>query len=440
MVKATNEGEEIAPTIPSYEDSVERTETFYQKNELKNILPANLLTVVNCFDEISHAHFDSIAISILCLLPCLCSGAKVSQEKGMQGRAIILYMLLLAPSGVGKTSVAMMGRHYLLNFLNQDDSPIDENGKEDQLNNVKDLFVDGASAEGLESSFLSGSSPHLVMDEFGKYASTSRNDVLKQNFLRMLMQIYDSGTLVTRKLKDTKNTKLIVIKGMGLFAASTIGKSNLTPQDMRNMISDGLLNRFLVIFGRYKRIPIRQELTLKQAENVEAFARKFYDFAKEKHFYLGQEAYDVYVRFHNSINDTYYEKYKAEDDTAGLDIRLLTVSQRIAMLFQVCKNVEDNRPDQVEIEAISMQRAIQLLDYLHKNHFDQILLYANSKDGRPTTEDRVKSQIEKKTRLSIRNLTSNLSPLKTIHITTAVEQLIKIGWAIQDEHGFITKR
>jgi len=440
MVKKFILSEEIAPTIPSYEDSVERTLELYPNIDLKNILPVNLLAIVNYFDEISHAHFDSIAVSTLCLLPCLCSGAKVSQEKGMQGRAIILYMLLLAPSGVGKTSVAMMGRHYLLNFLNQDDSSIDENGNNNQSINLKDLFVDGASAEGLESSFLSGSSPHLVIDEFGKYASASRNDILKQNFLRLLMQIFDSGTLVTRKLKDTKNTRLIVIKGMGLFAASTIGASNLTPSDMRNMISDGFLNRFLVIFGRYKRIPYRQELTQKQAENVENFARVFHAYAKDKHFYLGAQALEVYKKFHDTVNDTYYEKHEASDDTAGLDIRLLTVIQRIAMLFQVCKNVEDNRPNQLEIEADSMQRAVQLLDYLDQNHFDKILLYANSKDGRPTAEDRVKSQIEKKIRLSIRNLTSNLSPLKTIHITTAVNRLIKIGWAIQDEQGFVTKK
>lgn len=440
MVEEFTVAEEIAPTIPSEKCSEERTEEFYQKKDLKNILPSNFLGVVNNFDAISHAYFDSIVVSILCLLPCLCSGATVSQEKGVQGRAIILYMLLLAPSGVGKTSIAMIGRRYLLNFLNQEDSPIDENSNENQSINLKDLFVDGASAEGLESSFLSGSSPHLVIDEFGKYASASRNDMLKQNFLRLLMQIFDSGTLVTRKLKDTKNTKQIVIKGMGLFAASTTGKSNLTPQDMRNMISDGFLNRFLVVFGQYKRIPYQQELTHKQAETVENFARKFYLFANDKHFYLGVQALEVYKKFHDTVNDTYYEKYEAQNDTAGFDIRLLTVIQRIAMLFQVCKNVEDNRPNQVEIEADSIQRAVDFLDYMYENHFDKILLYANSKDGRPTTEDRVKSQIEKRIRLKIRNLTGYLSPLKTVHITTAVEQLIKTGWAIQDEHGFITKR
>lgn len=412
-------------------ERIERDQNF----ELTDIFPPNLLSVISYFDEINHAHLDSIAVSTLCLMPCLCSGTTVSQEKEMSGRSIILYMLLLAPSGVGKTSVAMLGRKYLLNWLDHDYRQMETGDPSDQKNIIPDVFLDGASAEGLETSFLTGSAPHLVIDEFGKYASTSRNDVLKQNFLRMLMQIYDSGTLVTRKLKDTKNTKLIVIKGMGLFAASTIGKSNLTPQDMRNMISDGLLNRFLVIFGQYKRIPIRQELTHSQAEEVKYFARNFYEAAKDKHFYLNIEAYNIYIRFHEAVNETYLKKYEMQDDTAGLDVRLLTVIQRIAMIFQVCKNVELNCLDQVEIEAISMQRAVRLLEYLDRNHFEQILLYANSKDGRPTVEDRIRQNIQKHGTRSFRDLLRHLHKLKKNVVHPALMRMIANGEVVENEHG-----
>lgn len=426
---------EIAPTTSSEEDSFGRTKKLYQNVELEDILPANLFKVVCYFNEISHAHFDSIAVSTLCLLPCLCGGATVSQEKWTRGRSIILYMLLLAPSGVGKTSVAMIGRKYLLNWLEYELRMIDKANHEDQSNISPDVFLDGASAEGLESSFLSESSPHLVIDEFGKYASASKNDVLKQNFLRLIMQVFDSGTLVTRKLRDTKNTKLIMIKGMGLFAASTIGKSNLTPNDMRNMISDGFLNRFLVVFGQYKRIPLRQELTHDQAEEIESFARKFHNASKEKHFYIGDEAYKDYECFHNAVNDSYYKKYMAEDDTAGMDVRLLTVSLRIAMLFQVCKNIEDNELDRIEIEAVSMQRAVQFIDYLDRNHFDQILLYANSNDGRPTVEDRIKQNLQKHGPRSLRDLLRNLNKLKKDVVYPALMRLIANGQVVEVENN-----
>lgn len=124
--------EEIAPTTSSEEDSVERTKELYQNVELKDILPASFFRVVSCF--------DSIAVSILCLLPCLCGGATVSPEKGTNGCSIILYMLLLAPSGVGKTSVSMLGRKYLLNWLDREFRMIDKANSEDQATN-SDVFL-----------------------------------------------------------------------------------------------------------------------------------------------------------------------------------------------------------------------------------------------------------------------------------------------------------
>lgn len=429
---------EEAVAAASSGNFLKKVEELYHNRDLDLILPANLLSIAKAFDEISHAHFDSIAVSILCILPCLCGGATVSQEKGMQGRALILYMLLLAPSGVGKTSVAMMARKYFLSWL---DADLKEQGKVEKQKSKKypDVFLDGASAEGLEASFQSGSAPHLVMDEFGKFATASKNDVVKLTFLRMIMQIYDSGTLVTRKLKDSNRSELLMIKGMGLFAASTIGRSNLTPQDMRNMIADGLLNRFLVIFGQYKRIPLRQELTAAQVKEVEIFSREFHDYAREKQFYLGTEALKIYEIFHETVNEKYYQKYKAEDDTAGMDVRSLTVVQRISMLFQVCKNMENSEPERTEIEAISMTRAVQLLEYLDRNHFDQILLYANSKDGRPTLEDRVLREIQKKDRQKVRDIVRNLNGVKTMDVHAAVHMLVRAGLAIQDQQGFISK-
>lgn len=364
----------------------------------------------------------------------------MSQERGIYGRSIILYVLLLAPSGVGKTSIATTCRKYLLSWFEHEFQISDNNTCNTQSNSIQDVFLDGASAEGLECSLLAGSAPHLLIDEFGKFASASRNDVVKLAFLRMLMQLFDSGVLVTRKLKDSKNTKLIMIKGMGLFAASTIGKSNLAPADMRNMIADGLLNRFLVIFGQFKPIPIRQELTHEEAVTVEYFAKKFHEFGLNKQFWLGKEARHQYEVFHAHVNKKYYKKYMLEDDTAGLDVRLLTVSQRIAMLFQVCKNIQDDRPDRVEIEVESMERAIRMIDYLDQNHFDQILLYANSQDDRPSIEDRLKQQFTKHGERSLRDLVRNLNKVSTEEVHIALQKMISKGLVEQNEAGIFRKK
>lgn len=433
-------GAEMAATISTFESSGERTEELYPNNELKNIVPANFLTVSNFFDRISHAHFDSIVMSILSTLPCLCGGSTVSQEKGMHGRSIILYMLLLAPSGVGKTSIASLCRKYLLSWIEHELHTSHQDDGKAQIDSIQDVFLDGASAEGLEASLLAGSAPHLLIDEFGKFASASKNDVIKLAFLRMLMQVFDSGTLVTRKLKDTKNTKLVMIKGMGLFAASTIGKSNLAPADMRNMISDGLLNRFLVIFGKFKPIPLRQELTHQEAATVENFAKKFHEFASNKQFWLGEEARSQYEAFHAQVNKKYYHKYMIEDDTAGLDVRLLTVSQRIAMLFQVCKNIQEGCPNRSEIEADSMERAIRLINYLDQNHFDQILLYANSHDGRPTIEDRLNQQFAKHGERTLRDLVRNLNKVSTDDVHRTLQRMIVKGLVEQNEAGLFRRK
>jgi hypothetical protein len=429
--------DEMGASISSYESVEKDTLELYQRVELNGILPLNFLEVANNLDQIVHAHFDSIVVSLLCLLPPLCSGATVSQTKGGNGRSIILYMLLLAPSGVGKSSVAMVGRKYVLNWL---DNEYKKREKNEDIKILPDVFLDAATAEGLEASFVSESSPHCLIDEFGKFANAAKNDVIKASFLRMLMQIFDSGMVVSRKLKDTKRSKLFHVKGMGLFAASTIGPSNLAASDMRNMISDGLLNRFLVVFGRYKRIPLRQELNIEETVNIENFARKFHEFSKEKAFYLGLDSFEVYKKYHAQINESYYRKYITEDDSAGMDIRLLTISQRIAMLFQVCMNVMNDEANRLEISGDAMDRAVRLLDYLDKNHFNQILLYANSKNGRPTLESRVKQQLETKGRLRVRDVAKTLNKVKSDDVRTVLSHLVKIGWADHNGAGVYWKK
>lgn len=101
--------------------------------------------------------------------------------------------------------------------------------------------------------------------------------------------------------------------------------------------------------------------------------------------------------------------------------------------------MENSEPEKTEIEAISMTRAVQLLEYLDRNHFDQILLYANSKDGRPTLEDRVLREIQKKDRQKVRDIVRNLNGVKTMDVHAAVHMLVRAGLAIQDQQGFISK-
>ncbi|TDA63242.1 DUF3987 domain-containing protein [Sulfuricurvum sp. IAE1] len=432
------ETEEKAATISSENCNIGNTSELYPDSFWKEVLPSLLYEIVKALNEIVHAHIDSIALSVLCALPALCSGAKVAQSKENEGRSIILFMALFAPSGVGKTSAAMIVRKYFLNWLDRELSKIDESGG-DEIKTYQDVFLDAASAEGLENSLDNKSALHVVLDEFGKLYRSSKNDTVKANLIRALMQIFDSGTMVTRKLKDTKRSKHIVVQGMGLFAASTIGSSNLTPSDMREMIADGLLNRFLVIFGKHKPIPLRQELKREQTASIESFARKFHEFAEEKVFYLGNEACEIYMNYHTDINKRYRHKYYVQDDTAGFEVRLLTISQRIAALLHLCTNVENNTPDCFEINAVTMNSAIKILDYLDEHHFQEILAYAHSKNGRLSLEDRVKNQLQRHQKSSLRDIIRRLSPHRKDEIKSVLDGLIHQNWANCDSEGFYSK-
>lgn len=418
--------EETAATLSSNESFVKDSHILYSNSFWKNVMTRRLYKSVIGFDSVVQASIDSIAVSVLCALPTLCDGATVSQSKNVQGRSIILFWAYFARSGTGKSVVANVVRKYLLFWL--DDYFTEEQKKNDEVN-FPDVFLDTASAEGFEQSILAKSAPHFFLDEYGKFYRTSKNDTVKASLLRMLMQVFDSGTLITRKLKDSKRSKHLMVQGMGLYAASTIGPSNLTPSDMRDMISDGMLNRFLVIFGEIKDIPLFQELSKEKSDEIEDFARKFREYAGGKAFFLGRDAFEVYKQFHILINTRYRQKYFADDDTAGFEIRLLTIAQRIAMLLQVCLNVENETPDLTEIGSEAMDRAVRILNYLHERHFQKVLLYAHEKTGKSSLDEKIKKQLSKGEPMRLRTIVRNVSPATTAEVQEILEYLVEIQWA-----------
>jgi hypothetical protein len=418
--------EETVGATSSYENSVEKTEEVYHDMFWSNILTRDLYETVKKFDGIIQASLDSIVVSTLCALPSLCDGATVSQSKDAKGRPIILFFAYFARSGMGKSVLANTVRKYMLFWL--DDFYIQEEKKSKDFV-FPDVFLDAASAEGFEQSISAKSAPHFFLDEYGKFYRASKNDTVKASLLRGLMQIFDSGVLIARKLKDSKRSKHLIVQGMGLYAASTIGPSNLTQSDMRDMISDGMLNRFLVIFGEIKDIPLRQELSKYDAESIEYFARSFHEYASEKSYYLGVEATNVYEQFHKSINTRFRQKYEIFDDTAGFEIRLLTIVQRIAMLMQVCINIENASPNITEINKDAMERAVQMLNYLHQKHFKEVMIYAHDKQKKSGLETRIKNQLLKGEALGLRNLVRNVSPASTAEVIAILDDLIEQKWA-----------
>ncbi len=438
MLDEIKADEETAATISSKKRSDERTEEVYHDMFWSNILTKDLHEIVKKFDGIIQASLDSIVVSTLCALPPLCDGATVSQSKNAQGRPIILYWAYFARSGTGKSVGANVVRKYMLFWLD-DYFVTEEKSIKEESHNLPDVFLDTASAEGFEHSIAAKSAPHFFLDEYGKFYRASKNDTVKASLLRMLMQIFDSGVLITRKLKDSKRSKHLMVQGMGLYAASTIGPSNLTPSDMRDMIADGMLNRFLVIFGDIKDIPLKQELSQEEADAIEKFARSFRTYAGGKNFYLSNDAFHVYRHFHHSINQRFRQKYINEDDTAGFEIRLLTIVQRIAMLLQISLNIEFKTPDTIEISPEAMDRAVRILDYLHERHFQKVLMYAHEKQKKSGLEVRIRNQLLKGKPCGLRDIVRNVSPATTAEVREILDELVEQKWAQREGSTTYTK-
>lgn len=389
--------------------------------KITEFMPISLQGIVSMFNGIIQTHADTIAVATLAGLASLASGTTVSLSIGTKGRPLIIYAAAFMPSGTGKSAAANTIRRYLLGWWEEQIIILAQTTPQ---KNLKDVCLESASAEGLESSLSNGSSPFFFLDELGLLLKMAKNDTVKQALIRSLMSIFDSGSFVTRRLKESQRSSLIQAKGLGVFAASTLGSSNLGAEDIRDLIHNGALNRFLVTFSGIKSIPLKDELTAIEATIVTHFAQSFQQIAANKHYSFDNKALKFYQDFHSKINQEYLDKLYLQDDSAGLTVRQLTFLQRIAGLFQICIDVQkkDEQNNIITLEACDL--AYQFLNYLDQQHFSQIALYSNAKTGKITPEVRVANKISKEPGISVRKLTTDLSwCLKSEQIKNAVNNL-----------------
>ena len=176
------------------------------------------------------------------------------------------------------------------------------------------------------------------------------------------------------------------------------------------MISNGALNRFLVTFGGIKPIPLKDSLTEKEASSVERFAKQFHEIAKDKNYYFSDDAKSFYKTFHEKINSEYLSKIVHQDDGAGLVVRKLTFIQRISAIFQIAQDLNTKQIENTLISQDAVEYAYHFLDFLDRNHFEQIGLYAKSKSGKLSPEQRVMNKLSKSPKgISFRDLQTSLS-------------------------------
>ena len=432
-----------------------------------DFLPERLKAQILKISTVSKAGNDVLALAALSTLSGLAAGATVAlSEKDSKAEPMIFYTAAFLHSGAGKSDAINRCKEYLAKWLEKeykrenkqikkqremiedeiklltkatsgkgkkDDETAGVNlehlaGLKEQLRELKDapdLFLSSATVEGLEASIENGSSLIFFLDEFGDLVKQSKKNEQKAAVLSHVKTIYD-GYIETKRTRSGGRSDHIPIKGMGLYAASTIGNDmGLNPRDMMGLLSDGTLNRFLVALETdYKELPKILALSKDEALEMEIFGRCFHYYARNTRFNLTMTARKVYHDFIDEVNAKARGKSFDNDDTIGQTVRLPAMLLRIALFFHIANNcvlefgeevrryVEDRNAaivkeiegEKVNIPNIAgyidtsgintsindedLRQAKEFLDFMERRHFSKMLTYAKAENGTKSKSDK----------------------------------------------------
>lgn len=385
-------------------------------------LPPNVLKIVDIADSVLQIDRDTIVVALLSVLASLLDNTKYKLKKDdLSTDSIIIYAGSFQPTGIGKSSVASFFRKNLLFWIEEikNDQKKMLKDKLEELNlklkgkltksekeeikkeismlentKFKDILLDDATAEGLEDSLKVGSTPHIFIDEFGKYLATSEKDNHKKSYLTALQTIFDAGFFTTKKRRGVE-TSVIEVQNLGAFFASTINATNLTSQNIQNLVTDGFLNRVVCTFytgSTPKNLSLDRGISLENKDFMQEFAKSFRESSANRVFYLSKDALSLYAKYLDDINESRSYQILNFDDRAGLTTRLLKLSTRIAVIFHLARNCLDTEVAD-EISEIDMKCSIELLRHLKTHHLDLILEVAKSRTGRLSLCDKAVSNI-----------------------------------------------
>jgi len=419
-------------------DLTELADTVLNSN-ITQYIPSALARQVLKLDTIVQTGIDTLVTVNLSVMASLSAGTVVYDEiDDSSGSVIIIYSAAFFKSGGGKTAGVSVNRTYFLDWKEKEISTIQEEddkrkeqiqleikslgqSAEDRVNRKEleeellylktqpDVYLEDATAEGFKTSIECGSNPFLLIDNFGIYMASAKSNENKKEMIRMMDNVFDSGKTTTRRLKgDDKRAKQLSLGGFGATFASTIGDSNLKPKDIKDNIENGFFNKVLITFQATmeKSIPLKTSLNLLEKGEIEKFARAYHAMAGENDFYLSNEAYNEYKVFHENTSTEFMRRYNNDEDLAGLIIRLLKLSKRIACIFEIASQCETYIPtgvtlsDEVArprlpISAKNMKLAIDMLEYLKDEHTSKILLYASSANGKISKKDLIFNAIQR---------------------------------------------
>jgi Protein of unknown function (DUF3987) len=409
LARAKREAQTVLNESKTAGDEIDSNGDIIPKSTAITYIPSPLKEHIQAIADISITQDDTVAVACLTALCGLTNGATISDNRDGGGDSIIIYGAAFMPSESGKSTAILNARRYFTKWrqseLQEQNESIHKERQaiEAELKSAKqtdkkeliarlnslmyrgDAYYDGGTVEGLEQSLSEGSSLSCFIDEFGKYYQQKDRNAQIGAVLRALQIGFDSGYFNGMRTKGGSFAKTYPIRGLGLYLASTIGNSNLSPKAMSELFADGFLNRCLVTFeDKLKPIPRAKDLSFFDAVAVENFSKRFYMYANNTAFYLNTSANDY---LQDVIADTNTKRAKGIVDKGMGDLRVQKVAKRIATIYHLATHC-DSHITVNEINRQTLENAFEFVRNISEKHHTRIDSYIGT-EAKPDPLDRL---------------------------------------------------
>ncbi len=389
----------------------EQTMTPRQKSNISMLpenatvfLPASMRQLVDIGLKTTQAHQDNLVLGLLSFIVPLACGARIcSSSEDERGETVRIYILVMGPSGVGKTIVITIFVPALLYDLESQIADTNKElkvrkqeietklkslgrAKEDQLSrnkleteltdiqlSHKTYLIEGATAEGLFRALEHGSTPLVVLDEFGALLKRAERSEHTRGFVDMLTQIADRGSAKGRIIKGDDPPALLNNLSLSIFAATT-------PEDLQrdtalSLLRGGHLARYTISYVTEARpLPDRDYLTRDEIEAVKTWGIAIRT-AAQKHegrFELSQGAERYLREYKQTISQQFVEAVNSGEPDGGAIVRLVRQAKSFSLLLHL--GGEKTRKDE-KISRETMAQACGLTSYYFTSHHQRLMDY-----------------------------------------------------------------
>jgi hypothetical protein len=390
-------------------------------------LPAPMRTIIDMLMQNTHATPDALTLGLFSLMIPLLQGSRVHTSKAdPNGETVRIYVLIIGPSGVGKTIVISRAEPALLGDLQQaleekeQEKTLQRQHLEIELQNIgrgkedrerrkqitrellelepshATMWLESATREGLYRVLETGSAVMILLDEFGALLNRAERSEKDRDMVDSLTQIADRGAFRPRALKSEAPPR--TVRDVSISICATTTPEDLPQHNTMHLLRGGHVARYMPCYITEARpLPERDYLTAAETRSLRTW-RDSVLAAVSRHnhsFYLSAEARAVLGEYRRNVSDRYVQAANSGDADSGAIVRLIRQAKSISLLLHLGDPANHNQQD--EISAATMQQACNLSDYYHRRHHARLLHFAQHGEERAqqhTLGQRIISHLE----------------------------------------------